>query len=164
MSDESDVKFLSNDSKYGLIIEYKFLQQMLLICEAAEDLEVGGIVIGTYDAEHRYALVKSVLEPPRDSLHSKRWFKRGIAGLQTLLNKYWYKKQFYYLGEWHFHPNASAGASTIDIEQMRTISQSTTYNCPEPILIILGGNPRGTWEIRSYVFPRNRTWMELKKI
>lgn len=162
MNGEDDLEFLSDDSRYGLIVERKCLQKLLRVCREAKDLEVGGIVMGVYDAKHRYAWVKSISDAPSDSSSNQRWFQRGISGLQFLLDKYWQQRQFYYLGEWHFHPNASAEASAVDIEQMRSISLSAAYNCPEPILVILGDDPKGNWEIRSYVFPRNKTWIELK--
>lgn len=164
MSNEGDLEFLSADLKYGLIIQHEFQNKLLRICRAARNLEVGGIIVGTYDTEHRYAWVRSISNAPSDSLSSRYWFQRGIDGLQFLLNKYWHQKQFYYLGEWHFHPNGSAEASSVDIEQMRSISRSTTYNCPEPLLVILGGDPKSDWEVRSYVFPRNKIWIELKNV
>lgn len=164
MSNKDDLEFLSADFNYGLIIQHEFLRKLLRICRAARNLEVGGIIVGTYDTGHRYAWVKSISNTPSDSLSSRYWFQRGIDGLQNLLNKYWHQKQIYYLGEWHFHPNYFARASAVDIKQMEAISQSIFYNCPEPILIILGGNPKGKWEIKAYVFPQNRNWMELKSI
>jgi integrative and conjugative element protein (TIGR02256 family) len=164
MRNEGDLEFLSTDFKYGLVIQHKSLKKLLQICRATRNLEVGGIIIGAYDAEHRYAWVRSISNAPSDSLSSRYWFQRGIHGLQYLLDKYWYQKQFYYLGEWHLHPNASARASSVDIEQMISISQSNMYNCPEPVLVILGGDPRNNWEIRAYVFPRNKAWAELNNI
>jgi hypothetical protein len=76
------------------------------------------------------------------------------------LEKLWPKKD-YYLGEWHFHPHAAAEPSGTDIGQMIEISTSTKYRCPEPLLLILGGDPNGSWHIRVFVFPRGATLLEL---
>lgn len=161
-SSEGDLKFLSDDSRYGLIVEHKVIQNMLSICTASKALEVGGIIIGTYDLENRYALVSRILSAPIDSLRGKNWFHRGVYGLQSLLDRYWIQSRKYYLGEWHFHPYSSAIASSLDVKQMTSISTTNNYNCPEPIMIILGGNPKRDWEMRAYVFPRNKMWVELK--
>lgn len=118
MHNESNSEFLSADFKYELIIQHEFLEKLLRICRTARNLEVGGIIIGTYDTEHRYAWVRSISNAPSDSLSGRYWFQRGIYGLPYLLNKYWHQKQFYHLGEWHFLPHASTRASSVDIEQM----------------------------------------------
>lgn len=162
MSNEGDLEFLSDNSSYGLVIEKKVIQNMLSICRASKNLEVGGIVLGTYDSENRYALVSNISSAPIDSLRGKNWFHRGVYGLQVLLDRCWHQGRKYYLGEWHFHPYSSAIASSIDIKQMTSISTKNDYNCPEPIMIILGGNPKRDWEVRAYVFPRNKMWIELK--
>lgn len=162
MNNEGDLRFLSDDAMYGLIIDQKVLHTMLSICRASQVLEVGGIIIGTYDTENRYALVSRISSSPIDSKRGRNWFHRGVYGLQSLLNRYWTESRKYYLGEWHFHPYSSAIASSIDIKQMTSISTKNDYNCPEPIMIILGGNPKRDWEVRAYVFPRNKMWIELK--
>lgn len=51
-----------------------------------------------------------------------------------------WKKRQYYLGEWHYHPNASPRPSKLDIETMLKLSKSEELHCPEPILLIVGGN------------------------
>ena len=164
MRHASSLEFISDDQNLCVRIERKEVIQILKICRDSENTEVGGIIVGSYDTAHRFALVKAVSDAPSDSLKGSHWFQRGVKGLQELLNQYWYKKRYFYLGEWHFHPNKSAHVSTLDIEQMTAISISNSYNCPEPILLICGGDPNGHWELCAYVFPRNRTWIRLKEL
>lgn len=158
------LEFISDDQKFGVKMKRKEICRMLKICRDARDQEVGGILIGTYDLENRYALVKSISDAPCDSLQSRNWFQRGVQGLQDMLNYSWQEDRQFYLGEWHFHPYSNSQASPLDVQQMRDISLSKTSNCPEPILLILGGNPRKSWEISAYVFPRNQMWLRLRNV
>jgi hypothetical protein len=59
------------------------------------------------------------------------------------------------LGEWHFHPYATPSASADDERQMLTIADDPRYHCPEPILLIMGGDPSGAWTMAAYVFTRS---------
>jgi proteasome lid subunit RPN8/RPN11 len=68
----------------------------------------------------------------------------------------------YYLGEWHYHPRGSAEPSEIDIAQMINISKSHSWQCPEPLLIIIAKNNEfNDFTYRSFVFPRNNKLIEL---
>lgn len=60
----------------------------------------------------------------------------------------------YYLGEWHYHPNTSAVPSSTDLKQMFILSKNNDLKCPEPILIIIGGN-KSNWQISASVFFNN---------
>ena len=164
MRQATNLEFVSDDQTFGIRIEYKEVLKILKICGSAGNTEVGGIVIGLYNTTYNCALVKVVTNAPSDSLRGSTWFHRGIWGLQERLNRLWYGRQYFYLGEWHFHPNHSAHASSTDIEQMREIAISEQYNCPEPILLICGGNPNAYWELNAYVFPRNRMWVKLREV
>ena len=57
----------------------------------------------------------------------------------------------YYLGEWHYHPNASSLPSGIDNKQMIKLSRDKKLNCPEPILIIIGGY-KDNWSINARLY------------
>ncbi|MGI0493064.1 Mov34/MPN/PAD-1 family protein [Alkalinema pantanalense CENA528] len=161
MKPKASLEFISSDNKFGLKVEKKEVSKILKICRSAGKKEVGGILVGTYDETHQFALVKDISGAPSDSKQSRSSFYRGIQGLQNLLNKFWAKQQYFYLGEWHFHPYASSDASLCDIEQMKAIAVSENYNCPEPILIICGGKVDEEWDMAAYVFPRNQEWIKL---
>jgi len=118
-------------------------------------METGGIILGRYSDDLKYAEILRVLGPTSDSASGGSWFIRGIRGLNRLLRTLWMLRKDYYLGEWHYHPNASPKPSLIDIAQMKVIARSESYNCPEPILIIIGGDPQGEWSMSINVFLRS---------
>lgn len=131
------------------------MSRLLRECERAKSRETGGILIGVYSDTRDRAIVERVTGPTRDSQSGPNWFYRGVMGLQRLLDQLWSRGDGYYLGEWHFHPQAAPDPSGIDHRSMRGISRSDLYNCPEPVLLIIGGDPRGVWRASALVFPRN---------
>jgi integrative and conjugative element protein (TIGR02256 family) len=73
--------------------------------------------------------------------------------LKKILKARWEKKQ-YYLGEWHFHPNASPNPSGQDKRQLMEIANNASYNCPEPIMIIIGGTST-KYALEAFMARRN---------
>lgn len=72
--------------------------------------------------------------------------------LKNWLDSLWHRGAAFYLGEWHFHPYASARPSGTDQQQMRDIARSDRYRCPEPVLVIVGGDPSAAYELSVSVF------------
>jgi len=126
------------------------LTKILETIQQAEDEETGGILLGYYTRSHATARVMAVTGPPVDSKKGRSWFYRGMAGLRQLLEALWPQK-VYYLGEWHLHPRALPTPSEDDKTEMFTISRTTSYQCPEPILLIIGGSVEA-YSIRTFVF------------
>jgi integrative and conjugative element protein (TIGR02256 family) len=122
-------------------------------CAVAYPKETGGILIGHYSADLRVAHVTSLSSAPSDSVAKRFSFARGVRGLQELLQRVWRQKN-YYLGEWHFHPDAEPSPSGIDSDQMQSIASAISYQCPEPVLLIVGGHPPSLLQFHSYVFRR----------
>jgi len=128
-------------------------------------IETGGILVGWYTETLDCAMVMHASEEPADSRKGRTCFHRGVAGLQQWLQKLWCgKRRHYYLGEWHFHPAGASLPSGTDISEMKSLSKSMGYHCPEPLLIIIGGNPPSIWEMRVFVFPRESEPLELRKV
>lgn len=157
----TDLEFWSEDKRFGLAISQPNLTRLLQFCNQAGNRETGGILVGLYNHSHNCAIVTAISKLPPDSKRGTNWFERGIHGLQQWLDSLWLQEQQYYLGEWHFHPQADPTASKDDIEQMQRISKSKLYQCPEPLLLIIGGNPPKHWNLRIYVFPQNASFVEL---
>ena len=152
----------SKDSKYGLRVPFEILKKMQHLCKKAHDVEVGGILIGYYNRCHDCAIVTDCSGPPRDSECGKSFFYRGIQGLQNWLIRLWNLRQRrYYLGEWHFHPNANPTPSSVDIDQMKSNSEKESYSCPEPVSLILGGDPNKDCACRSFVYVKEKGIIEL---
>lgn len=124
-------------------------------------METGGIFVGEYSEEGDCALVAAVSGAPADSRAGRAWFYRGVRGLQVWLDRLWHRERKYFLGEWHFHPYAEPTPSGTDKRQLTEIAKASSYHCQEPILVIIGGDPKGEWRIRSFVFPRDHAFVEL---
>lgn len=160
-----DLEFWSSDQRFGLKITAVQISKLLEICKCVGDQETGGIVIGFYTDLHNCAVVTDVSNAPQDSSSGSNWFQRGKYGLQEWLNHLWTRKRKqYYLGEWHFHPFSTPIPSQTDVIQMEQIANSDLYQCPEPLLLIIGGNPVDQWDLKIYAFPRSRPSLELKKL
>jgi integrative and conjugative element protein (TIGR02256 family) len=153
----------SKDRKFGVSIRSDKLTQILEFCKLSLTKETGGILVGRYVLNQSCADIKDVIGPTEDSRSGGTWFYRGVRGLQKCLNDLWKVQHYYYLGEWHFHPNAAASPSDIDINQMVNISKSAGYSCPEPLLIVIGGNPASQWNLRAFVFYDNSNYVELDR-
>jgi integrative and conjugative element protein (TIGR02256 family) len=147
--------FQSQDQRFNISLNLTIVTQMKYYAVLAGQFETGGILIGSYNAELDTATITLVSGPPSDSKAGRTWFIRGTKGLKKLLHKAFENAGTYYLGEWHYHPFASPVPSGQDIRQMKQIAADVKYNCPEPIMIILGGNPYDQGALlNAFVFPR----------
>ena len=146
----------SHDKSFGFRLSEKHLLCMLRFCQQSHHVETGGVMMGIYSETRNCAIVTGIVGPPLDSVHGSSWFIRGVRGLQAHINHIWRTKHQYYIGEWHFHPCAISTASSDDIRQMTEISNSEIYQCPEPLLLIIGGKPPDNYTINVYVFPKDR--------
>ncbi|WP_341531831.1 Mov34/MPN/PAD-1 family protein (plasmid) [Nostoc sp. UHCC 0302] len=158
----SDLEFWSEDKRFALKIHNREISQLLKVCVRAGVQETGGILVGFYTELHNCAVITSISDAPSDSHSGHNWFYRGTHDLQQWLNRLWMRdKKQYYLGEWHFHPFSNSNPSEIDISQMQKIGESSSYQCPEPLLLIIGGDPNNQWNMKAYIFPRNYPQIEL---
>ncbi len=153
----SDLEHWSEDLRFGLCVGDASVKLMLEECVRARSRETGGILIGHYSDGHDCAIVDRITSPSIDSKFGSTWFYRGVNGLQRMLDHYWRQGEGFYLGEWHFHPSAAPTPSPKDHNSMRRIAGSYLYNCPEPVLFIIGGDPHGRWSTSATVFPRGKT-------
>ncbi len=143
----------SADGRFNFELPGPIVQEMLEQCARSYPMETGGILVGHYSDDSKFAHVTDLVPAPSDSKLNRLSFQRGIRGVQKLLNQMWPRRR-YYLGEWHFHPDGSASPSGTDANQMRSIACTESYHCPEPVLLILGGNPPEEFVSESYVFLR----------
>lgn len=146
--------FASSDGRFQLQLFPEPLALILAWSRAAGIRETGGLLAG-YIADTHMAVVTDVMGPPPDSRFGRIRFQRGTAAVQGWLEALWQaENRRYYLGEWHYHPLHSAEASSTDIDQMEQIARNPIYHCPEPHLLILGGNPQAHWALEAYIFPQ----------
>jgi integrative and conjugative element protein (TIGR02256 family) len=156
-----NMEFWSLDNRYGLRIFASELSLMLELCRKSGSFETGGVFFGKYTTAHDCAVITEILGPSDDSESGGTWFKRGIKGLKKKIDSLWINRNEYYLGEWHYHPSSEPEPSPTDKNQMQQIAESLKYNCPEPILVIVGGSVPNDWKIQAYVFRRSRSLIKL---
>jgi integrative and conjugative element protein (TIGR02256 family) len=125
---------------------------IVLAAEESHGLETGGILLGRYSIHGEAAVVEKASGPPTDSRRGPKTFWRGIAGVGNKLRNLWENRTRYYLGEWHYHPSSAAVPSRCDLNEMMEIARSPGYSCPEPILLIVGGDEEMGWDFSLRVF------------
>lgn len=135
----------SSNKNLGVKIPDQLLGYLHDLCEKSYPYETGGILVGRYSEDLKWAKITDATGAPTASKRSFCSFTRGSQGIAALLKKLW-KKQQYYLGEWHYHPNASPKPSKLDLETMFKLSKSKDLHCPEPILLIVGGTPANWYQ------------------
>ena len=130
--------YATEDSSHFVEVADTALSAILTMCQSAQSVETGGILIGSYSDEQTTASVREALGPPDGSRSNRTSFERGTKGLAGALRERWPVGQ-HYVGEWHFHPAGTGGPSSQDIRQMTEISLDPAYDCSMPILIIVAG-------------------------
>lgn len=156
-------EFSSSDSRFRVVITPGAIASILRFAANANRSETGGILLGRYNSRHDSAFIDGVTGPPDDSAAGRSWFRRGVNGLRDLLTRLWNGERRFYLGEWHYHPGGSPVPSSTDAEQMKSIAGDPSYACPEPVLVIFGGDPSGNWDVGVIVYRRNDSTIPLTK-
>ena len=154
----------TDDGRFSAIISPAIIDRLLQLCREAGTVETGGILVGRYTPNHNTAIVTEASGPPSDSRRRAKAFFRGVKGLQAWLSRLWLGRREYYLGEWHFHPFASPVASGTDMEQLRDFSQDAFLRCPEPVMLIIGGDPSSSWTLKAYISPKNERVREMEPV
>ena len=157
----SDLLLWSKDRKFGLSLKESLMLEGLKECTDSDSQETGGILVGYYTTAHDCAVVTALSGPPEDSIRGPRLFERGTKGIQRWISRLWREQRRFYLGEWHYHPGGAPVPSPDDREQMQKFSKDRKLKCPEPILLIIGGNPKGAWTVNAYVFPADQDCVPL---
>lgn len=158
--------FVAENHAVAVMITEAIRTKLLEHCKKADQLETGGILIGHYTPLGDQAIITEVSGPPRDSIASRWSFIRGLRGLQQLVDRAWQRRD-YYIGEWHFHPYARPSPSDRDRRQIIAFSEDRAYRCPEPILLVVGGDPTVGGELGIGVvlggnFRELRSWASLR--
>lgn len=144
----------SSDSDLEVEIPPDCIDRVRNLCIEADGVETGGILVGIYESASK-ARVISATDPPRDSVQGPTMFHRGTEHVDEWLREARDRLGVRYLGEWHYHPSDSAVASQPDRTEMNTIASNEDYHCPDPILLVVGENPRQEFSANTYVFHRD---------
>lgn len=156
-----DLLLWSKDRRFGLSLTESLLLTGLRECLNSASQETGGVLVGYYTPAHDCAIVTELSGPPEDSIRGPTFFERGTKGIQSWISRLWREKRHFYLGEWHYHPGGAPAPSVTDREQMQKFSKDKRLKCPEPILLIIGGNPKGAWSANAYVYPADQDCVPL---
>jgi len=99
-----------------------------------------------------------VSDPPPDSVQTPAAFLRGTEQVDEALQESQERYGLYYLGEWHTHPDEASRLSGQDKREMQSIADNDDYECPTPLLMIIGGNRDAGFEIQPYLFYRGEEY------
>ncbi len=156
------MKYEDKEKSLYISVSQSLINKITEMCQKAYPNETGGILIGQYSANLKGAYIIEATNQTDDSSSGRFWFKRGIKGLKKVLISYWSENQ-YYLGEWHFHPGNSPCPSRADKNQMKVISKNRKFNCPEPILLIVGQVDNG-FDVSIQIFIEGKMITLVKSI
>ena len=137
-------------SNLSVEISEKLIKRIIRVCKLSYPYECGGILIGYYAEDCTSAVVTNITNQIGN--HITR-FSRDESGLIKLLNRQW-RKGYYYIGEWHYHPDNSSRPSNTDLNTMRKLSMANGLKCPEPILMIIGGKD-GNWNYNVSIITKD---------
>ena len=131
---------------------------MTEMAQAHYPKEVGTSLVGCYSDDGFEASILELAPLSPDSKGSRTSFYRGVAGLRGFFTKLLrtYAGKRHYVGEWHSHPDAAPIPSDTDNRNQLEIALDTKTNCPECILIIIGGTFSNINEIGVFVYSRKR--------
>lgn len=124
--------------------------------------ETGGILAGT-DRGDMTALVTNATDPPRDSIQERTRFLRGTEEVDEWLKEARDRFGIGYLGEWHYHSEGAPEISELDRQAMREIASDDDYDCPHPILFIIGQDETGQFIANCYLFHRDGEYETLRR-
>lgn len=106
---------------WTITIDECLARQIHTMRKACLPNETGGILLGCVDIPKKFIHLVVASPAPPDSNEQKSSFKRGVRGIQELIESTAKKTagQIHYVGEWHSHPpHASGHPSPVDLSQI----------------------------------------------
>ena len=154
--DESLLRWQSDCKRYTVLISKFCLLKMVEMAQKHYPNEVGTSLVGCYSDDGFKASVLELAPLSSDSKGSRTSFYRGVLGLRNFFTKL--RKTFsgrrHYVGEWHSHPDGKPIPSGTDNRNQLEIAKDTKTDCPECILIIIGGTDSNFDKIGVFVYSR----------
>ena len=155
MTIEPETMLFKGPEGYSASFAVDAVRTMVETSKAAGRRETGGILIGRYAASGWHVDVEEATHKPKGSWAGFSWFRRGNSGLAEYLRERW-KDDLHYVGEWHFHPRSSPHPSNPDLAAMKRSAADPVYDCPMPLLAILGGDPLNIWQVSATLIGPDR--------
>jgi integrative and conjugative element protein (TIGR02256 family) len=126
------------------------LEELLTLADEKFPLETGGVVIGYVSEDLSQVIVRSVVGPGPEAVHSPVAFvpdgdyhQEQVAELYTASGR-----TDTYLGDWHSHPHGSAVLSWRDRRTLRSIQRSREARTPKPIMLVVAGDT--AWDTQAW--------------
>ncbi|MFN8578868.1 MAG: Mov34/MPN/PAD-1 family protein [Candidatus Sericytochromatia bacterium] len=116
------------------------LIKIINIAKSAHPKEIGSSLIGYYSKDGFDAYITNIVEISNDSKGTNNRFIRGTKGLKKFFSQLKSTQNQHYIGEWHSHPDYYSIPSNIDDNSQFDISNNEKVNCPECLLLIIGGD------------------------
>ena len=154
LTNKPSLKWESDCEQYTVLISESCFLKMTEMAQAHYPNEVGTPLVGCYSDDGFEASVLDLAPLSSDSKGSPTSFYRGIAGLRKFFAKLCrsFSGRRHYIGEWHSHPDGATIPSGTDDRNQLEITMDAKTNCPECILIIIGGTNFD--EIGVFVYSR----------
>lgn len=121
-----------------------------------KNIETGGLLWGQWDDAMRVIWVSNASGPPKDSYHSKEFFRCGMQGTieehETRINLTRFSVG--YIGMWHTHPASQPLPSSTDIDGMHRILSAGPL-APRKNLLVIIGKDFGQDRVGTFLFEQN---------
>jgi len=152
------LRWRSRWGRYSVTVRKRCLMHMLSKAREHQPVEIGSSLYGCYSSDGRRAVVLGTTPVPPDSQSSACSFVRGVRGLAEFFRDLFTRSRGrrHYVGEWHSHPNVSPQPSALDWARQRELSADHSMQCPECILIVLGGDLEHHSQLGVYVHSHER--------
>lgn len=157
-------RWISACGHYHVSIHAKCVREILALSVRHYPKEIGASVYGSYSDDGFKATVLGNAPIPSDSDSQRYSFHRGVNGVAQFFSKLFRQSLGgkHYVGEWHSHPGGPAEPSGIDDRSLLAIAANRETNCPECILILIGGNITQSPELGVFVYSRVRGRIDLR--
>ena len=147
------MNLINKHKNMKLIIEDSLLKKLKKLGVSSYPNECGGFLVGYYsDNNTTLQVTDSIL--PKKQKSSSFLFERSIDGVKDILFKLFSSKKYFYIGEWHTHPNGSSLYSQTDLNAMVEITNCKTVNITNPILLILSIGQKKVHDFSIYIYDK----------
>jgi len=99
--------------------------------------EFGGFLLGYYSSEYKMLHVCEYILPKKYT-GLPTIFQRSTDEVTEEFKDAFNRRQLYYVGEWHTHPDGPTSYSNTDLKSMIEIAECETVKIKNPILLIIG--------------------------
>ena len=145
------MKFINSYKNLNLVISAETLLRIANKGKKFFPNEIGGFLIGYYSLDLKTLYITDFLLP-KNYKNNSYLFERSVEGIISIFNKIFKKKKYYYVGEWHTHPNGSTMYSNTDLKAMIKIANDNNVVIENPILLILSINEENNYEFSFYLY------------